>query len=72
MKSSRSTFNLWIWFTTDALAWVLSMYVALLIRFGGSIPAPELEYLLRLLPLSTAGVLGGFFYCGVYRRDVGD
>lgn len=72
MKTSRSTFNLWIWFIVDGCLWVLALYAGLSIRFRGSIPAPEIEYFIRLAPLSTAGLLGAFFYSGVYRRDVGD
>lgn len=72
MKASRSTYNLWAWFLVDAISWVLALYVGLALRFGGDVPPLEFEYFLRLSPLSTAGLLGSFFYCGVYRRDVGD
>lgn len=72
MKASKSTFNLWVWFLLDGVLWVLSIYAGLWLRFQGDLPAAEYEYFLRFTPLSTAGLLGGFFYCGVYRRDIGD
>lgn len=72
MKSYRATYGLWGWFILDGILWAGALWVGLRLRFPTGIPAIEYEYFFRLLPLSTAGLLGSYLYCGVYRRDLGD
>lgn len=72
MKSYRSTYALWGWFLLDGALWALALWAGLRLRFPGGIPAIEVDYFSRLVPLSTAGLLGAYLYCGVYRRDLGN
>jgi exopolysaccharide biosynthesis polyprenyl glycosylphosphotransferase len=72
VKKFRVTYGLWFWFLFDGLIWFATQWGGLYLRLQGTIPSIEYEYFFRFAPLSTAGLLGAYFYTGVYRRDLDD
>lgn len=52
----------------DAFLVIISMYLALLMRFDGLIPANYVDAYLGLVPFSTLVMMMSFFAFGLYRR----
>ncbi|MEL7568058.1 MAG: nucleoside-diphosphate sugar epimerase/dehydratase, partial [Dehalobacterium sp.] len=52
----------------DAFLVVISMYLALLMRFDGHIPGLYLDNFIRLIPFTTVVMMIFFFAFGLYRR----
>ncbi|MEL7564094.1 MAG: polysaccharide biosynthesis protein, partial [Dehalobacterium sp.] len=52
----------------DAFLVIISMYLALLMRFDGLIPVMYLDNFLRLVPFTTVVMMISFFVFGLYRR----
>ncbi|MDZ7696488.1 MAG: nucleoside-diphosphate sugar epimerase/dehydratase [Deltaproteobacteria bacterium] len=59
--------NFWVVFLGDAVFVALSLYLAYLLRFDGSIPPSQFKAFIRILPWVIPIKLAGFFFFGLYK-----
>ncbi len=68
----RSPYDRWLLLGVDALLWLLAMWAGLWLRFRGNVPAVEVEFFWRFVPLAGGGMLVTLFTSGTYEREVAD
>ncbi|MFO7987347.1 MAG: nucleoside-diphosphate sugar epimerase/dehydratase [Desulfatiglandaceae bacterium] len=59
--------NFWVVFLGDAVLVALSLYLAYLLRFDGSIPASQFGSFVHILPWVIPIKLAAFFFFGLYK-----